>query len=167
MTSVTPGSVIHSITVKCMFCMQELIGQVHLVGPLIPLFWISCDVPSGFQSQSVQPYSCSVEVHVLHIPCDSPLVWHLLTFWQPAWQPSQSFPHTCEKELVELETGTYCAADECSINWTLPAWLISINFHWRPETEYWYFRQKLEKFLQAANVFLPNFAKNQMELKKF
>ena len=27
------------------------------VGPLKPLFWISSDVSSGFQSQSGQPYS--------------------------------------------------------------------------------------------------------------
>ena len=27
------------------------------VGPLIPLFWTSGNIPSGFQSQSGQPYS--------------------------------------------------------------------------------------------------------------
>ena len=33
--------------------------------PLIPLFWTSGDLSSGFQSQSGQPYSHLVEVHVL------------------------------------------------------------------------------------------------------
>ena len=41
---------------------------------LIPLFWTSGDVSSGFQSQSGQPYSCLAEVHMLHVPRDSPLV---------------------------------------------------------------------------------------------
>ena len=31
--------------------------QVLFVGPLIPLFWTSGDVSSGFQSQGGQPYS--------------------------------------------------------------------------------------------------------------
>ena len=40
------------------------------------------------------------------------MVQHLLTFWQPAWQPNQSFPCTCKQALVGLETGIYRAADE-------------------------------------------------------
>ena len=35
---------------------------------LIPLFWTSGDVSSGFQSQSGQPYSNLVEGYVLHVP---------------------------------------------------------------------------------------------------
>ena len=61
------------------------------MGPLIPLFWTPGDVSSGFQSQSGQPYSNLAEVYILHIPWDSPLVWHLPTSWQPAWQPSRLF----------------------------------------------------------------------------
>ena len=34
-------------------------------------------------------------VHVTH-PWNSPLVWHLPTSWQPAWQPLCSLPCTCE-----------------------------------------------------------------------
>ena len=56
--------------------------------PLIPLFWTSGDIFSGFQSQSRQPYLYLAEVYMLRIPWDSPLVWHLLTSWQPAWQSS-------------------------------------------------------------------------------
>ena len=44
---------------------------VFFVGPLIPLFWTSGDVSSGFQSQSGQPYSCLAEVYVLYVPLDS------------------------------------------------------------------------------------------------
>ena len=41
------------------------------MGPLIPLFWTSGDVSSGFQSQSKQHYSHLVEAYVLHVPWDS------------------------------------------------------------------------------------------------
>ena len=52
-------------------------------------------------------------LHHLHAmeSSDSSLVQHLLTWWQPAWQPSHSNPHTCKQALVELESGIYCAAD--------------------------------------------------------
>ena len=67
-----------------------------LWGPLIPLFWTSGDVSSGFQSHSEHPwtsgdvsslfqshngqsYSHLVEAYVLQIPRDSPLVRHLPT----------------------------------------------------------------------------------------
>ena len=33
------------------------------MGPLIPLFWTSSDVSSGFQSQSGQPYSHLTEAY--------------------------------------------------------------------------------------------------------
>ena len=49
------------------------------MGPLMPLFWTSGDVSSGFQDQSGQPYSHLVEAYVLHVPWDSALVLHLLT----------------------------------------------------------------------------------------
>ena len=57
------------------------IKQLIFVGPLIPLFWTSGDVSSGFQSQSEQPYLHLVEAYMLHIPRDSPLVQHL-SRWQ-------------------------------------------------------------------------------------
>ena len=41
--------------------------KVLFVGPLIPLFWTSDDVSSGFQSQRRQPYSHLVEAYVLPI----------------------------------------------------------------------------------------------------
>ena len=77
-----------------------------LWGPLIPLFWISGDVPYGFQSQSGQPYFPLAEVYVFHVPWDLPLVQHLPTSWQPAWLPNQSLPHTCDQALVGPERET-------------------------------------------------------------
>ena len=39
-----------------------------ILGPLVPLFWISSDVSSGFQSQSGLPYlHCGGEYHVLSL----------------------------------------------------------------------------------------------------
>ena len=60
-------------------------------GTLVPLFWTSGDVSSGFRSQSGQPYSHFTEAYMCNIPWDSPLVQHLPTSWQPAWQPSHLF----------------------------------------------------------------------------
>ena len=74
------------------------------------------------------------EAYVLHVPWDSPLVWHLLTSWQPTWQPSHSLPHTCEQALVGLETRTYHAAaysvrpGRSFTNWALLAQLWEGNF---------------------------------------
>ena len=46
--------------------------------PCFDFWWLS----SGFQSQRGQPYSHLVEVYVLHVPWDSPLVRHLPTSWR-------------------------------------------------------------------------------------
>ena len=66
---------------------------VLFVGHWYPCFGllVMSDVSSGFQSQSGQPYLSLAEAYVLHVPWDSPLVQHLLTSWQPAWQPSCLF----------------------------------------------------------------------------
>ena len=34
---------------------------------------------------------------------DSPLVRHLLISWRPAWQPSRSYPRSCEQTLMTLK----------------------------------------------------------------
>ena len=64
-----------------------------ILGPLVPLFWLSGDVSSGFQSQSG---FCLIrffaEVNVMYIPWDPPLVLHLPTSWRPAFQ-SVAYPH--------------------------------------------------------------------------
>ena len=80
------------------------------VGPLIPLFWTYSDISSWWR--------CT-----LHIPWGSPLVQHLPTSQQPAWQLSLSLPHTCKQALVGLKTGTYHATGERSTDWAIPAQL--------------------------------------------
>ena len=62
------------------------------LGPLVPLFWISGDVSSGFQSQSGFCLICFfVEANVMYSPQDPSLVLHVLTSWQLAC--CQSCPH--------------------------------------------------------------------------
>ena len=39
-----------------------------ILGPLVPLFWISGDVSSGFQSQSRFYLICIVEANVMYNP---------------------------------------------------------------------------------------------------
>ena len=58
--------------------------HVLFLGPLVPLFWISGDVSSGFQSQSGFCLIRIAEANVMYLPQDPPLVLHLLTSWKPA-----------------------------------------------------------------------------------
>ena len=39
-----------------------------ILGPLVPLFWISGDVSSGFQSQRGFCLICIAEVNLMYIP---------------------------------------------------------------------------------------------------
>ena len=94
--------------------------ESFLWGHWYPCFWTSDDVSSGFQSQSGQPYLHLVEAYILHILWDSPLVWHLLTSWQPAWQLSQSLPYTWNQALVGIKQETYHSTGECSIDLAMP-----------------------------------------------
>ena len=48
-----------------------------ILGPLVPLFWISGDVSSGFQSQSGFCLIRIAEANVMYIPWDPPLVLHV------------------------------------------------------------------------------------------
>ena len=48
-----------------------------ILGPLVPLFWISGDVSSGFQSQSGFCLICIAEANVMYISWDPPLVLHI------------------------------------------------------------------------------------------
>ena len=43
-------------------------GHVLFVEPLIPLFWTSSDISTGFQSQRGQPDSCLVVAFLLLVP---------------------------------------------------------------------------------------------------
>ena len=94
-------------------------------------FWMGTDtlvMNLWFQTQSGQPCLHFAEAYVLHVNWDSPLVWHLPTSWQPTWQPSESFPCTCEQALVGLKSEIYCATDECSTNCTVSAGLLFMPY---------------------------------------
>ena len=58
-----------------------------ILGSMVPLFWISCNVSSGFQSQSeFCPTHFFAEANIMQVPWDPPLAPHLPTFWWPASQ---------------------------------------------------------------------------------
>ena len=72
------------------------------LGPLVPLFWISCDVSSGFQSQSGLPYShCGGKRNVCSLRSTSGAT--LADLLAASMQPVLS-PHTvAEVRLPEFE----------------------------------------------------------------
>ena len=69
-----------------LFFEKILADTCPFMGPLIPLFWTSDYVFSRCQSQSGQPYSHFLEMNMLHVAWDSPLVQHLPTSWWLTWQ---------------------------------------------------------------------------------
>ena len=56
-------------------------GHTHVLflGPLVPQFWISFDVSSGFQSQSGFCLIHIVQVNIMYIPWDPPVALHVYT----------------------------------------------------------------------------------------
>ena len=58
-----------------------------------PYFGLLVTSPLGFKARvGFALFELSGGICVmLHVPWDSSLVWHLLTSWQPAWQPSHLF----------------------------------------------------------------------------
>ena len=101
------NSVMHNVS-RYIFCKHGLyiyfiflkfLGDTHVLfgghacpfwGPLVPLFWISGDVSSGYQSQSGFCLIRIAEVNVMYIPRDPPLVLHMPTSWQLACCQSSS-----------------------------------------------------------------------------
>ena len=80
--------------------------RVLFMGPLIPLFWTFGDVSSVFQGQSGQPYLHLAEVYMMYVPWDSPLVQHLSTSWQPAWQPiTFAYMHILAEVGCQIQLG--------------------------------------------------------------
>ena len=61
-------------------CYFYFCGHVSFLGPLMPLFWTCSDISSGFQSQSMQPYSLFWQRHVwctfreIHLWCNTDLL---------------------------------------------------------------------------------------------
>ena len=85
------------------------------MGPLIPLFWTSGYVSSGFQSQSGLPYLCLVEVCVTHYLrfTSGARSANLLMACMAAELISSI---TCEQALVGLGNRMYCGIDKSSTN---------------------------------------------------
>ena len=86
----------------------------RILGPLVPLFWISGDVSSGFQRQRGFCFLRFVQMNVVYR--DPPLVLHLPTSWWPAWQPVTS-PHVFQQSqdaILRIKWATTYTEDESS-----------------------------------------------------
>ena len=77
---------------------------------LIHLFYTSDDVFRVSKPKWTVLFVFGRGIHLIHVPWDSPLVWHLLTSWQPALQLDHYLTHKWEQALVRLETVAYRAA---------------------------------------------------------
>ena len=114
--SVTLG---HMKTSSCLFycCTENLTffnfwrTHVLFVGPLIPLFWTSGDVCPGFQSQGGSRLHAFLPASY---SSDSPLVWHLLTAWQPAWRPVTLPTCISRGRMLGFERGISHSEQRCS-----------------------------------------------------
>ena len=86
------SNVLSMLIASKIFFSKFLADTRHFLGPLVPLFWISSDVSSGFQSQSGFCRICFiVAANAMYIPLDSPLMLHVPTSW---WLVhSRSLPH--------------------------------------------------------------------------
>ena len=65
--------------------------ESFLWGHWYPYFGLLVTSPLGFKARVGSALFKLSGGIPLHIPWDSPLVQHLLTSWQPAWQPSRLF----------------------------------------------------------------------------
>ena len=72
------------------------------MGPLVPLFWISGEVLSGFQSQSGFCLIYTVEAKVMYIPWYLSQVLHLPTSW---WSLSQPVTFSRGGSLAQIRMG--------------------------------------------------------------
>ena len=97
-----------------LFLINFLRTWVLFVGPLIPLFWTSGDICPGFQSLGGSLACMLCHLHAMN-SWDSPLVWHLLTSWQPAWQPVM-FPSRGRMPGFDRETS--CTVSRRALHWT-------------------------------------------------
>ena len=83
------------------------------------MYWTSGRVPWVSQPGWINLLACFFTLGATD-SSDSALVQHLLTSWQPAWQPSFPDPYTCKQALVGLESGIYHdAASQCETKQTL------------------------------------------------
>ena len=92
-------------------------------GSLIPPFWTSCDVYSGFQSQGGF-LACMLPCLGAMDSSDSLLVQNRHTSWWPAWRPSLFYPHTLH--IISSINGTRNRVPVCGTVytvWAMSAWL--------------------------------------------
>ena len=88
-------------------------GHIHMsyFWPLVPLFWISGNVSSGFQSGIC--LICIPDATEMYIPWDPPLVLHIANLWAIS-MVGQQFK-------IMIQTLTMCAEVLCAI--TVPCQL--------------------------------------------
>ena len=80
--------------------------HVSFFGATGTLFWISGDISFEFQIQSGFCLICFfVEVGVVYIPWDPPLMLHMPTSWQSACSRSLPHMHVHRWELARIWTG--------------------------------------------------------------
>ena len=116
------------------------------LGPLVPLFWISGNISSGFQIQSGFCIICIfVEVNVMYIPRDPPLTLHMLTSCWSATQLATS-PHASAEVVLSRiwmgnhsdrrRTGYHCASDPTAHNITRST--TDLNLFMMIDRQKWY-----------------------------
>ena len=103
--------------------------ESFLWGHWYPYFGLLVMSPLGFKARvgsALFELSGGICV-MLHIPWDSPLVWHLPTSWQPAWQPSRLF-HIPARHWWDSNRELSCCHSQCEIrqawrstDWAIPA----------------------------------------------
>ena len=115
------------------------------LGPLIPLFWISGDIFSWFESQSGFCLICFfAEANVMHIPRDLSLVLHMPTSWWPVHSWSLPNMHVQRWDLLGFKQAITQTEYKCTT--TVPA----INLEWRNTIFYPYISSGL-----TLSVFTP------------
>ena len=101
-----------------LFFKKFLVDTCPFWGPVVPPFWISGDVSSGFQSQSGFCLIRNVDANVMYIPQDPPLVLHMLTSWLPAAQLVTS-PHASVEVGLGPDSNRQSPAHKTNV---LPLW---------------------------------------------
>ena len=107
------ATVISELLTTMVKCKLVWLGQISrtkfsnflFVRPLVPLIWTSGEVCLGSQSQGT---SLPCMLHHLHAmdSSNSPLVLHLLTSWQQAWQLSLFDLRTCAHTSIGTQNST-------------------------------------------------------------
>ena len=101
----TSTGLVFTDSVKPLILHLKKIGghKSFMWGHWYPCFVLLVTSALGFKTR-VDSFACML-CHLCAIgSSDTPLVWHLLTSWYPAWWLSYFDPHTCIQVLVGLES---------------------------------------------------------------